>query len=1060
MRYRLALDLGSTSIGWGLIRLDDDEPPNPIALIRFGVRLFGDGREPTKPGEVGASLAVTRRMARQMRRRRDRLLRRKERITAALVRLGFWSEDKAQQKLLVTLDPYELRRKGLDHALTPAEFGRALFHLNQRRGFKSNRKTDKGDPDGGLLKSTIKKLREQLVAEGARSVGEWLAKRHDKRISVRARLRGKTVKDKAYDLYIDRQMIADEFDALWAKQAEFTPSVFTEDRRVELKRELLYQRPLKPVQPGKCTLIETEPRALFALPSTQRFRIFQELNNLRILSRLEEVPLNLAQRDTLAALLEKDKATFVQMRKALQLSVGTKFNLEDAKRKDLKGNFTNKALSEPDRFGAAWFAFSEALQDDIVEKLHDEPDESLLVDWLVKTTGVDEAQAEQIAAANLPEGFGNLSRKAMTLVVPHLRAEVISYDKAVERAGLGSHSALSMSQKTGEVLDALPYYGEALPRHVAFADFNAKETDPPEKRFGRIANPTVHIGLNELRKVVNKLLARYGHPTEVVVEVARQLKQGQAQRAAEQERQALRQKDNDDYIAKIRSLSGFTDKHVGAKDLRLMRLWTELNPADVANRRCPYTGEQIGMARLFSGDVEIEHILPFSMTLDDSLNNQTVALRRANRDKGNRTPFDAFGHSPAGYDYDKILERAECMPKDKRKRFAEGALQKWLKEDKDFLPRALNDTAYLSRVAKEYMTLICPHNRVRVIPGRLTSMLRGKFGLDDILGLKGIKNRNDHRHHAVDAAVIGVTDQGLLQRFAAASASAREGQLSRLVEEMPLPWPTYREHVARAVANVVVSHRPDHGHQGALHNATAYGLRGVGIVSHRVMLDGFESAADIEKKDFAGIKLKQQILEATAGAVGKKEFATRLMIFQKETGVRRVQLVEKLNVIQFRDDSANERHGVDELGNAVPYKGYKGDSNHCIEIWRDDKGKWQSSVISTFDAHRIAREQKPERLRHPTLAQNGKSLVMRLMGGDCVFLTHEGKARLMRLVTASGAGRLSLVDVNEANVDARMRDPHDPFAYVFKMASTMQSSKARRVTLSEIGDVRDPGFTT
>jgi CRISPR-associated endonuclease Csn1 len=1058
MRYRLALDLGSTSIGWGLIRLDDDEPPKPIALIRSGVRLFGDGREPTRPGEVGASLAVTRRVARQMRRRRDRLLRRKARIMAALVRLGFWSDDKAQQQLLVSFEPYDLRRKGLDHALTPAEFGRVLFHLNQRRGFKSNRKTDKGDADSGLLKSTIKKLREQLLTEGARTVGEWLARRHDKRESVRARLRGKTAKDKAYDLYIDRQMIADEFDALWAKQTEFSPAVFTEEKRFELKRELLHQRPLKPVMPGKCTLIDTEPRALFALPSTQRFRIYQELNNLRVLSRLDEVDLDVFQRNTLAALLEKDKATFVQMRKALNLPVGSRFNLEDAKRKHLNGNFTNKALGDADRFGTAWFSFSETMQDEIVGKLHDEPDESALVAWLVTTTGVDEAHAERIATANLPEGYGSLSRKALALVLPHLRAEVITFDKAVERAGLGSHSALSWSQKTGEVLEALPYYGEALPRHVGFADLNAKETDLPEKRFGRIANPTVHIGLNELRKVVNKLIAHYGHPTEVIVEVARQLKQGQAQREAEQERQAQRQKENDDYGEKIRSLPGFDGKHASAKDIRLMRLWTELNPADIANRKCPYTGEQIGMARLFSGDVEIEHILPFSMTLDDSLNNQTVAMRRANRDKGNRTPYEAFGHSPAGYDYEEILRRAEFMPAAKRKRFADGALQKWLKEDKDFLARALNDTAYLSRVAKEYLTLICPHNRVRVIPGRLTAMLRGKFGLDDILGLKGVKNRNDHRHHAVDAAVIGVTDQGMLQRFAAASARAREGGLDRLVEKMELPWPTYREHVVRAIERVVVSHRPDHGYKGALHNATAYGLRGDGMVSHRVMLDGFKSAGEIEKKTFAGSKLQAAVLVATAGTNGK-EFAAKLQAYQDATGVRRVQIVEKLNVIEFRDESANHRHGVDDDGVALPYKGYKGDSNYCIEIWRGDKGKWYSEVISTFDAHRIARELKPERLRHPTLAQNGAPLVMRLMSGDCVRLVHKGEKRLMRLVTASSEGRLSLVNVNEANVDARMRNPEDEFAYVFKMAGTMQTSQARQVFVSEIGDVRDPGFT-
>ncbi|MEY2841982.1 MAG: hypothetical protein RI920_19, partial [Pseudomonadota bacterium] len=73
MRYRLALDLGSTSIGWALIRLNGDG--DPCAVIRLGARIFPDGRNP----KDGSSLAVTRREARQMRRRRDRLLKRKQR---------------------------------------------------------------------------------------------------------------------------------------------------------------------------------------------------------------------------------------------------------------------------------------------------------------------------------------------------------------------------------------------------------------------------------------------------------------------------------------------------------------------------------------------------------------------------------------------------------------------------------------------------------------------------------------------------------------------------------------------------------------------------------------------------------------------------------------------------------------------------------------------------------------------------------------------------------------------------------------------------------------------
>jgi CRISPR-associated endonuclease Csn1 len=135
MRYRLALDLGSTSLGWAMLRLDAKE--QPCAVIRAGVRIFSDGRNP----KDGASLAVTRREARSARRRRDRLLKRKARLMAALTRLEFFPANDAARTALVTLDPYALRAQGLVRALTGAEFARALFHISQRRGFLSNRKT-------------------------------------------------------------------------------------------------------------------------------------------------------------------------------------------------------------------------------------------------------------------------------------------------------------------------------------------------------------------------------------------------------------------------------------------------------------------------------------------------------------------------------------------------------------------------------------------------------------------------------------------------------------------------------------------------------------------------------------------------------------------------------------------------------------------------------------------------------------------------------------------------------------------------------------------------------
>ncbi len=1029
MRYRLSLDLGSTSLGWAMVRLDKEN--RPCAIIKAGVRIFSDGRNP----KDGTSLAVTRRAARAMRRRRDRLLKRKQRMMGALIKHGFFPSDQVERKTLETLNPYALRAKGLDKALTPAEFARALFHINQRRGFKSNRKTDKKENDSGALKSAIRKLHEALQTENCRTAGEWLNKRHEAKQTVRARYRqekslkedGKTKIDKYYDLYIDRAMIEHEFDALWTKQAELNPAIFTEPSRAELKDILLHQRPLKPVKPGRCTFLPEEERAPLALPSTQRFRMYQEVNNLRILREgLKEEPLTLEQRDTLTAALEENsKCSFTKIKKLLGVGGTVQFNFEDPKRQELKGNTTSAILGKKDLFGPAWFKFDEAKQDDIVMKLLTEESEETLVRWLQRETGLDEKTAETIANVGLPEGYGNLSAKALALILPELRRDVLTYDKAVQAAGFEHHSKLGSDTeipgvtfkaeridldtgeiKTFHVHHKLPYYGEYLQRHVGFG--SGKPEDTAEKRYGKIANPTVHIGLNQVRLVVNALIQRYGHPSEVIVEVARELKQNQEQRKEENQRQAKNQDRNKRLRSDIAGIQKIGIEQVSRDDIEKMILWEELSN-DVADRKCPYSGIPISAAMLLSNEVEIEHILPFSQTLDDSLNNKTVSMRQANRIKGNRTPWEARQDFEAqGWKFEDILARAGNMKKEKRYRFAEDGYQRWLKEDKGFLARALNDTRHLSKVAREYLTLICPQ-ATRVIPGRMTAMLRGKFGLNDVLGLNGEKNRNDHRHHAVDACVIAVTDQGLLQRFAKASASAREKQLNRLVESMPLPWDSYREHVQRAIENIWVSHKPDHSHEGAMHNDTAYGLRGEGQVSFHKMVDG-----------------------------------------------KREQVLEKLKVIEISDAQSTDRHGILPTGEPRPYKGYKGDSNYCIEIVRNEKGKWEGEVISTFDAYQLVRQHGIDRLRHPSLSVSEKPLLMRLIIDDLVIIEDESGKHTLRVAKLQGDGRTWMVGNNEANV--RKRVDAGEIKYLGAPASTLRKLRARRVTISPIGELHDPGF--
>ncbi|HTN60157.1 MAG TPA: hypothetical protein VL147_01225 [Devosia sp.] len=133
-----AFDMGSNSIGWGVLGLDEDNDPS--CIIDAGSRIFSDGREP----KSGASLAEGRRLARGMSRRRERYKRRRKAVLRTLTEYGLMPADKAARQALVAEtndgkfdavanDVYALRARALNEKLPLAHLGRALFHLNQRR---------------------------------------------------------------------------------------------------------------------------------------------------------------------------------------------------------------------------------------------------------------------------------------------------------------------------------------------------------------------------------------------------------------------------------------------------------------------------------------------------------------------------------------------------------------------------------------------------------------------------------------------------------------------------------------------------------------------------------------------------------------------------------------------------------------------------------------------------------------------------------------------------------------------------------------------------------------
>ena len=953
IKWRLGLDIGTNSIGWAALCLaeadeDPDDPPFSAAngLLGAGIRIFTDGRNP----KDRQSLAVARRLPRQQRKRRDRYLLRRSEFMGKLIAHGLMPVEEAARKALEKIDPWTLRVRGLDEKLSLHEFGRALFHLQQRRGFKSNRKQDKGDDDeSGKIRSAARRVRDAMTEQGARTLGEFLARprvenpvaQHDH--PVRARLKGSGAKA-VYDFYPTRDLIEAEFDALWAAQASFHGEVALSDAaRLDLLDTLLFQRPLKPQPVGKCTLEPGDERAPRALPSAQKLRIYQEINNLTVRLPGESArKLTLEERDRLVArALGTAKLTFNGARKVLKLPQEARFNLESEKRKHLDGDKTAAALAAAKCWGPTWRDLPPDTAEAVVERLIEEENEEKLIAWLRDEYGLSETAALAVSNARLPDGHGNLGRQATEKVLRALTSGVVTYDQAVRTAGYLSHSDLDFD---GEIFDRkLPYYGRVLERHVAFG--SGEPADIEEKRYGKIANPTVHVALNQVRRVVKSLMERHGPPSEITVETARDLPLS-AKRKSDLERTQRENKEANDKRRK--ELERLSQADTYDNRMRL-RLWEELNPEDPLDRRCPYTGEQIGIKRLFTDEVEIEHILPFSRTLDDSAANKTVSLRRGNRLKGTRTPYEAFSASPEDYDWNTIKGLAANLPNNKSWRFGPDAMERYDTLERDFLARHLNDTRYISRMVREYLRRTGAD--VWVTPGHLTSSLRWAWGLDSVLrdhnlseAADPIKNRNDHRHHAIDAVVIGLTDRWLLQHVATVAGRAEERFDKRYLADIEDPWPHFRETVRDVVTAAIISHKPDHSVQGALHNDTAYGIvegedkHGRSLVVHRKPLDSMKKVAELD-----GIRnpiIRKHLKSETDGLTGK-DF-TRALVAAGEAmspPVRKVRILETLGVIAIPS------------GTEAPYKAYKGDANYCYDIFANAKGKWTGTVISRFDAN-------------------------------------------------------------------------------------------------------------
>lgn len=831
-----------------------------------------------------------------------------------------------------------MRARALDKALTPHEIGRTIFLLNQRRGFKSNRKADSNDPEQSKIATAIHALDEQMMEERARTFGEWLYMRRQRGLSIRARM---TADGEGYDFYPSRAALEREFDKIMGSQRRFHPERLSDALIGKIRDVVFHQRPLRPVKPGQCSYNSAESRLPKAHPLFQKFRLLKEVNELEIVGEDQgHIKLRPDQRDAIVLALRTDlnkqgRLPFSKLKRVLKIGMEICFNKETENRSDLEGDIIYFRMSRPECFGNRWATLSVETQAAITEKLRTEADYGTLLTWLKSETELDDAHAKAVADTKVPDGFGRLGVSALSALIDAMEREVddrgfvIAEAEAAKRVYGRTNSEADPDRKG---VDELPKYQEVLARHIPPGTGNPN--DPYDEEKGRITNPTVHITLNQLRRVVNGLLRKYGKPDRIAIEVGREL------RLSEEQRNEINKTIGRNTKAAVargsKRVETFKQPNTGYNRLRL-ELWEDLNQKP-ENRVCIYCNRPIAGHMLFNGETDVDHILPYSKTLDDSKANRLLCCTACNREKKNRVPADVPQWRGR---YGEILARATTLPKNKQWRFAEDAMARF-GEEGGFLARQLTDMQYISRLALTYLAHLYDyeevdldgvyrrHGRVRALPGRMTEMLRRQWGLNDLLYDHNLvggevakpKNRLDHRHHAIDAIVIACTSRSLIQRLATASAQAEEREAERVVARVATPWPSFRDDVRTAVDAIVVSHKPDHGRfnregyakgrgqtAGKLHNDTAYGQtgdkddKGNALVVRRIPITGIKSAADVKKirtNAHGHSELRDRLAEATSGLEGKS-FEQAVVDFVKEDakfkGLRHVRIAEVKNPI-------------------------------------------------------------------------------------------------------------------------------------------------------------------
>lgn len=777
MGYRIGLDIGITSTGWAVIK--DKENGEPERIIDLGSRIFDAAEKP----KDGSPLAKDRRDARSLRRRGRRKKHRIERTKRLLENYNIISKKELEDMFnnyKFQFNIYELRTMALDEKITNKDLARVLLNFVKRRGYKSNSKSEEVDnKEAGKLLTATKDNEELMKEKGYRTIGEMYLK--DDKFKL---------KDKNGDFILDskgnkilkvrnttddykstalRKLILEEIKMILDKQKELNPSV-TDEFIEKYINIFTSQRSFDegPGEPspyagnqiekmlGSCTFEKEEKRAAKATYTFEYFKLLQDLNHIKIekieiddngLRKKIKRELTEEEKQKIAKLVQ-DKATvtYDSVRKEIGLGTNERFNMLTYKNILVLSLETNKEVEKDKKLKEfeSYHKIKTALnrvEKNYISKLTKEElnnigyaltvykNDNKRINYLKENTeNLTEEAINELLKLSFTK-VGNLSVKAMEKIIPYLE-KGLTYDKAVNEVYEDFRGSINTEKK----------------RKLRLKDL---EQD--------ISNPVVRRGISQAIKVLNaitlKYNPKYGKPDVVVIELAREMGKNFSDRSKMKKSQEDNMKENERIKQKIIEL-GKTNPT--GQDIVKYKLWEEQDGF------CIYSGEKILVENLFTEAVDVDHIIPYSMCFDDTYKNKVLVLSSENRQKGNRVPYQY--EKETGRDLEEYEIRVNNIIKNPRKR--ERLLrQSFTREDaKEWKDRNIQDTQYMCKLmynlVRNHLEFSDNPNftrKVWTVNGSVTAHVRKRLGIE--------KSRDSDTHHAIDAAVIAITTQNMINRI-------------------------------------------------------------------------------------------------------------------------------------------------------------------------------------------------------------------------------------------------------------------------------------------------------